>query len=280
MKSLSTALAAHYAAGGTTMCRLWKCTRRDAQIFGFTDHDVGLTYGGVAYQPRSGFTTSALKTAGDFSVDNLELQGLLESDAITPEDIEAGLWDGATIELLEVNWADLTMGDNVLRIGTLGQIQHVGTTYTAELRGLMHKLQNNVGRIVTPSCDTELGGPLCKIDLEALRGTSTVTAVADLRNFTASVLAGAAGYFGFGEVTWTSGANAGMRMEVSTHAAGGVLKLALEMPHPILPGDTFTIVPGCDRSKAMCKAKFDNVINFRGFSFVPGTDKTMLVGGQ
>lgn len=280
MKSIPTDLLAHYASGTTTLARLWKCTRRDGAVLGFTDHDMPLELDGITYEPRSGFTASALKSAADFSVDNLELEGLLESDAITPQDIEAGLWDGATIELLEVNWADLTMGANVLRVGSLGEIQHAGTTYVAELRGLLHKLQNNVCRIVTPACDAQLGDARCGVDLEAQRAAGTVTAVASHRDFTAADLVGDADLYAFGEVTWTRGANAGYRMEVQSHGADGVVKLQLEMPHAIAVGDTFTVVPGCNRSKAVCKDKFDNVINFRGFSFVPGNDKTLLVGGQ
>jgi hypothetical protein len=29
-----------------------------------------------------------------------------------------------------------------------------------------------------------------------------------------------------------------------------------------------------------CAVKFDNVVNFRGFSFVPGPDRVGQIGGQ
>ena len=45
-------------------------------------------------------------------------------------------------------------------------------------------------------------------------------------------------------------------------------------------GDDFTITPGCDKTKATCIVTFDNVVNFRGFSFVPGQDNVLKVGGQ
>jgi uncharacterized phage protein (TIGR02218 family) len=280
LKVIPIALAAHYATGGTTLARIWTCTRRDGQVFGFTDHDRSITVGGVGYEPRSGFTASALKSASDFSIDNLELDGLLESDAITSEDIEAGLWDGATIRFAELNWSDVSMGMNVLRDGSIGEIQREGLTYKAELRGKLHKLQNNVGRVVTPSCDAQLGDSRCTVDIEALRAAGAVTAVTDGRHFTASGFAAYDGYFAFGVLTWVTGANAGMSMEVRAYTDPGHFELQIEMPHPVLPDDTFTVVPGCDRSKAVCIAKFNNILNFRGFSFVPGTDKTLLVGGQ
>lgn len=37
----------------------------------------------------------------------------------------------------------------------------------------------------------------------------------------------------------------------------------------LLPGDAVELVKGCDHSLETCKAKFDNVINFGGFPYIP-----------
>ena len=37
-------------------------------------------------------------------------------------------------------------------------------------------------------------------------------------------------------------------------------------------GDQFSLLPGCDKSFAQCKAKFANSANFRGFPHLPGND--------
>lgn len=34
-------------------------------------------------------------------------------------------------------------------------------------------------------------------------------------------------------------------------------------------GDAFTIYPGCDKQQSTCSAKFNNLIHFRGFPYVP-----------
>ena len=44
-----------------------------------------------------------------------------------------------------------------------------------------------------------------------------------------------------------------------------------QVPH-IEVGDTFQLLPGCDKSFEQCKAKFDNSANFRGFPHLPGND--------
>lgn len=283
MKTIPAGLQAHYASGSTTLATLWKIIRADGEVFGFTDHDEPIPFGGTTYRPTSAFDASAVSTRAELNVDNLEAVGLLDDAGITAEDIDAGLWDGASIEIRRVNWADLSMGAEIIRVGEIGQVQRKRGQYIAEMRGLMQKLQNNIGRSVAPSCDAALGDARCGVDLDGSPGftvAGVVTAVAGRRAFTASALAQAAAYFSAGEVHFTSGANLGIRMEVKTHSTGGVLALQLALPFDLAVSDTFTIVPGCDKTKATCIAKFNNVVNFRGFSFVPGPDRVLLIGGQ
>jgi hypothetical protein len=57
--------------------------------------------------------------------------------------------------------------------------------------------------------------------------------------------------------------------------------LYLPMPRDIQVGDTFTIRPGCDKSAAMCKGAYDNLVNFRGHgAWVPGIGELSVFGGQ
>lgn len=278
MKNLSAELLAHYAGDSHTLARLWKLTRRDGLVYGFTDHDAAITYSAQLYQPTSAYDASAISTKAELNTDNMEAVGLLDSDGITNADLEAGLWDGAAVWIAEVNYRDLTMGHNVLRVGALGEVSRNGLTYTAELRGLLHALQNNIGRIVKPSCDADLGDARCGVDLEALRVSGVVTTATSSRLFTTDL--GGSGTYSYGVITWTLGANTGLSMEVKLHSLTGVIELQLAMPYPVQDDDEFTITPGCNKTKAVCLSEYDNVPNFRGFSFVPGPDKVTLIGGQ
>lgn len=288
MKTITPELQAHLAQSVTTICNLWRVTRRDGTVFGFTDHMEDIVFEGVTYEAFTGYTASAVSTQAALNVDNLEIDGMFDSAGITIEDLEGGVWDGAVVRLSQVNYADLSMGDMELRTGEIGEVQHTGAEFTAELRGLMQYLQNNIGRIITPSCDAELGDARCKVDLEALRVSGTVTAVTSRQVFSASGLAAAAGYFTYGVITFTSGANDGMSMEIKAHAGGGVLTTRLDMPFTVAIGDTFTIVPGCNKLlktgdgqyNGDCKIKFNNVPNFQGFPEVPGNDRLVSYGGQ
>ncbi len=77
-----------------------------------------------------------------------------------------------------------------------------------------------------------------------------------------------------GMVTFLTGNNAGLSMEVRKWTnATNLLELFEPMKFAIEVDDIFTVYPGCDKTIAACRDKFDNVVNFRGEPFVPGNDQ-------
>lgn len=280
--AITDELLAHYQTGCTTTAWLLKLIAQDDTVLGLTDHDQALTFEGLTYGTSSAADPSAISSKSELNVDNAEVNGLLDDAAVSIESVEKSRWAGAEFELLRVNWADLSMGCEIMRIGRLGDQQWDGLQFRHELRGLMYRFQNVIGRLLTPVCDRTLGDAKCQVDLEALVLTATVTAVDGgfpTRKFTAASLTQVPPYLGYGKCTWLDGDNAGRSMEVAVHAAGGVLTLLFEMPDPIQPGDAFTITPGCDKSKATCISKFNNVVNWGGFD-IAGQDRVLMVGGQ
>lgn len=280
---LGVALLAHYAQDTTSLARLWKITRSDGVVFGITDHVEPITFESVTYSTTSSFDASANATAATMAVGTMELVGLLAVNGILAADIEAGRWDAAKVDLVEVNYRDLTMGCNPLRFGELGQVQRKGKgQYTFELRDLGQYLQNNLGRTVAAACDADFGDARCGVDKETFRRTGTVTAVTSNRVFTATI-AGLVvdATYSLGELRWESGANDDLRMEVKSLSAG-LVTLQLDMPYTVAVGNNFTIVPGCNKIGRLghCRVVYDNYVNFRGFEDIPGQNKTNLVGGQ
>ncbi|MBF4041879.1 DUF2163 domain-containing protein [Burkholderia pseudomallei] len=87
------------------------------------------------------------------------------------------------------------------------------------------------------------------------------------------------GYFAYGKVTWLTGQNAGFSMEVKTFSPG-VVTLAMAMPYPIAVGDTYQIVPGCDRTIGTCFARYNNIVHFRGEPYIPGPDILLMPQGD
>jgi uncharacterized phage protein (TIGR02218 family) len=282
MKTLPAPLQAHLDTGATTLAWCWRITRADATRFGFTDHDRDLAFDGTAFEAATGFTASEIKDALGLSVDNLEVSSALKSDRLNEDDLAAGLYDDAAVEIWRVNWAD-TESRVLMRAGSLGEVRRSGAAFTAEVRGLAHYLNQPKGRLYQSGCDADLGDLRCGIDLAdpAFRGTGTVLAAASPRLFTASGLeAFAAGWFTRGLVAFTSGANAGRAQEVKRHTlADGIATIELWQPMASAVGaaDTFTVTAGCDKQFATCQAKFDNAVNFRGFPHMPGPDYVLAV---
>lgn len=273
MKSVGASLLAHMQGETTTLATCWRVTRLDGQVFGFTDHCADLTISGVTYAASTGYTATAIQSGAGLNVDNLDIEGALDSSTITEQDLLAGLWDFAAIEIFIVNYADLTMGEMNLRTGNLGTVRTGRGMFVAELRGMMQRLQQAVGRLVMPACNADLGDSRCGINLATFTdGTvsGSVDSVTSNRQFLDAGLTQATGWFAGGLLTWTSGLNDGLAMEVKQFTSGGSVVLHLPMPYTVAAGDTFTITAGCDKSLATCRDKFANVINFRGFPHLPG----------
>ncbi|HMT45525.1 MAG TPA: DUF2163 domain-containing protein [Novosphingobium sp.] len=277
MKNLSGGLQAHLDSGTTTLCWCWKLVRQDGVVLGFTDHDLGLSFAGVDFEPESGFTASEIRAGSELSVDAQDASGGLSSDRITETDIIDGLYDAAEVEVWRVNWQAVSQRV-LLRRGVIGQIRRGVAAFSAEMRSLAHVLDQSVGRSYQYSCDRALGDSRCRVNLAnpAFRGTGAVIGLVRERAFSASGLGGfAAGWFANGILTWTSGANSGRQAEVMTHMVeGGVAVITLlEAPvRAIEDGDAFAVTVGCDKTSAQCHARFANILNFRGFPHIPGQD--------
>lgn len=291
MKVLSSNLLAHYALPERTVATFWKVTRTDGTIFGFTDLDQPREISGIRYEAFSGFTASALATNATLSVDNMEVTGLFDSSGITDAELEAGIWDNAEIEIFEANYADLTMGRNVLLTGWLGQVKHEKGLFVAELRSLTSKLQKTVGDMITPNCRYKLGDADCKVDLTAYTFYDVpVTTVTSRRVIVASALGSPTlptDWFSWGVLTFTTGLNAGFSMDIKSYLSNGTIELQLPFPYAISVADEFTISPGCNKKFKTgegvylgdCIVKFDNAINNGSEPEVPLPNKTFRVPG-
>jgi uncharacterized phage protein (TIGR02218 family) len=280
VKVVPIALATHTASGSTTLATCWKVTRSDAQVFGFTDHDRDLVVSGVTYRATSGYTRTAVQDGSALGVDNLDLEGVFDDDAITELDLRAGLWDYASVEIFMVNWVDVTMGTIKIRKGRLGEVKAGRSKYTTELRGLLQNIQQDVGRIYAPSCDADFGDARCGKDVEALRVSGSITTVTSNRTFNDTARSEVNGYFDRGKITFTSGDNNGLSMEIKQYQLSGTaFALQLPMPYTLQVGDTYTMIPGCGKDiQVDCLLRWNNVVNFRGVPWVPGTD-FMVSGG-
>jgi hypothetical protein len=362
MKNISAALKLHLAQETTTLARCWKITRLDGKIFGFTSADKDLTVDSIVYLASTGVSPTSITSSNNLSVDNLEVNGFLDSSTITELDLLAGLWDYANVVVFDVNFNDLTMGKLIMFTGTLGTVNAGAMNFTAELRGLTQPLQQNLLEYYSPGCRASLGDTRCTVNLVPFTAAGTVgttinqkswydtsitnttsttqysiTAITQANpavvtapghNFTTGqtvnfigiagmtelngktatvtfisstqfsinintsvaqgdysayisggtvILAPTSEYYQNGVVTWTSGANLGLSMEVKTYRPG-YIELFQPMIFTVALGDTYSIKAGCDKQLSTCLGRFNNVINFRGEPHIPGNDQILQHG--
>lgn len=285
VKTLSSGLQAHLDGRATKMCYCWKVTRNDGLVQGFTDHDNALTFGGVTYEASSGFTATQFAASTGLAVDNLEVEGALSSDSINEDDLAAGHYDNAKVEVYWVNWSN-TAQRHIVSRGFIGEVKRAGVMFQAELRGLSNALQQKTGRKYQRYCNAVVGDARCGINLasSAYRGSGAVDIASSSRIFTATGLGGFSDdWFTAGVVNWLTGANAGQSMEVKLHNfINGTVSIELwqAMPFEIETGDMFTVTVGCKQDAATCNSKFGNIANFRGFNLIPGPDMLLFYPKQ
>ncbi|USG59929.1 DUF2163 domain-containing protein [Sneathiella marina] len=273
MKSASPAMAAHLQGDLTSLVTCWRLRRTDGMGMFFTDFDQDLDIDGDIYEADKGYSRTAITNSDSFTVDNLDIIGYLDSDAITETDLLSGLYDHAQIHIFMVNWQDLSMGSIPLRTGWLGELSLIDQQFTAELRGLSQALLTQIGETYGPTCRADFGDGACTVDTAALMKKDQVAAVVSRREFILSDYAAEAGEPVGGVLSFTSGLNAGRRLEISHWQPGSQqVTLFLAAPFDIEPGDGVTVTRGCDKSFATCRDHFANQINFRGFPHIPGTD--------
>jgi uncharacterized phage protein (TIGR02218 family) len=156
MRDVPEALAAKLADGVTTLAHLWRVERRDGAVFGFTDHDRDLLVDDLTYEAATGLLAGAIEKSVGLSIDTASAEGALSSDALDAEDLAAGLWDGARVDIWRVDWNEPALRVHLFA-GKLGEVRRGEGAFAAELRGLQAAYNTPVGRVFSHFCDADVG---------------------------------------------------------------------------------------------------------------------------
>lgn len=258
-----------------------------------TDRDI--TYGGDIW--IAGNAGSVGITRGQWSIKNtLDVPSMditiissgtdYAGGANIKTAIHNGLLDGAWIELdraymqvINGVYGDTTLGLVAVFAGRTGQVQITSTGAKITVRGanvLMNQYMPK-NRFLT-SCIHTLYDGGCTLSRAANTFSGTVlTASRTGVAWGADPTSGNYSQLGLGTITMTSGAALGEARTISGGAAGGV---AIVYPWYVVPspGDTFTVVYGCDKTRDGGNgcAFFANQQHFRGFRFTPPAETALV----
>lgn len=274
MKTIPVALQDHYDGNAHTLAIGLRFLLADGTtVHAFTSHQEDITVGGQLYLASPGANLSAIASAANFSVDNAQADTVLDSFGITVADLAAGRWDAASWELVRFNYRAPADGVEVLKAGRTGNVSQRRGQFSIELRSLAQQLQQPVGAATSQNCRSRLGDARCGVALAPFTVTGAFTSVASRYAATDSARTEADGWFTEGELTITSGDNAGLRQKVKSYAADQ-FTFSLPFAFDIDPGDTYSVHAGCRRRLVEdCVSKFSNARRFNGEPHLPGVDR-------
>jgi hypothetical protein len=269
-----------------------------------TDQATGRVF---ALGPR--FERSTTRVLIGIQSDELDLRVYPAStDLLGGTSWEQAAWqgqlDGATVQLERAfmgaagaGYGDTSAGTVVLFAGRLSDLEASRTMIALKVRSHLDLLNIEMPRrLWQPSCNHNFGDAMCGYDrINGKNADGTATGIGAL------TFASAAGSstiqingapsttspFTLGTIVGVTGANAGQRRTIAGFVSGNYVSVKLAFLSVPAAGDTFQILPGCDRTLATCGNTFRNsrvtssgynpanAERFGGMPFVPPAENAI-----
>jgi hypothetical protein len=262
------------------MADLFRITLSNGQILRHTNADMPVVWDGQTYEAHKLIIKrGATRVAVGLDVDSntleiaaepdYRLEGLQWSEAAL-----GGALDGARVVIERIFFSDWAtpVGAVVIFSGRVSDVSGSRSAVKVDVKSDIELLNVSSPRnIYQAGCMRTLYDGGCKVNREKFTVNGRVTANSATGTELACDLTQADGWFNQGVIKFTSGRNAGLSRTVKEHK-NGRLSFALRLPSPPQSGDVFKIYPGCDKRQETCGKKFDNIVHFRGFPYIPAAD--------
>jgi uncharacterized phage protein (TIGR02218 family) len=294
VKFATSGLATHIAQGQTTLAACLILLLADGTVMGFTEHDRDIVYtplGGPS-PPLISMSTITFKSSTGFSklnrnsrsqgVDHgTQIDGAIDGTVITRADLEARRYDFASAQIIFVNWQNLSEGCIIDFTGIFGPVTINEFGFSVDLRPLSYLLTRVGGEICCPDCRVDFGSPRCApggaladgTTIDSLMQSGAVVSTDGFKTLVVSGISNTGKQFAGSLLTWTTGNNANLSHEVKDVNFGtNTITLFLKTDLQIAPGDTFELMPGCDKILVTCSGIYLNGVNHQGDALVPGPD--------
>jgi uncharacterized phage protein (TIGR02218 family) len=255
----------------TSVAYGWRLERSDGVTIGFTSHDQDVVFDGLLLRASPGMRpTSIVETLG-LDDDGLDIDGALSSDAIRADDLLAGRWDGAHLEIFLFDWSAPDAGRQLLASGELGAISFSGEAFEVEFLGLKQAFNRAVVPQTSPSCRATFCDAACGLNRQRFRRLARLASAQGNRLLFDSQVVAPANAFAYGVLRFLDGPSCGASVDILASDADGVT--LLHWPNtPFVPGSLVELIEGCDKQMSTCATRFANAVNFRGEPYLPGND--------
>ena len=283
MKTASTPLTSFLnSARQAIQFDLWTFTLDSGTVVRWTDADIDVTVDTRTFTRGAILTRDRIKWVRGVEVDTCRVvlagPSVLVDGQALPVFAAAGGLDAASAQLERV-YLDSTgtvQGSLVWFVGVVADVYPGRMGCNVVLKSPLTQLSQQLPRnLYQAGCLNDLYDGNCGINRTSYTVTGTVSAVGSGSNPVLTVTLGGGGYARFyelGAFKFTSGANVGLARTVQAQPVGGTvmqMQFARPFPFAIAVGDTFSLVPGCDKTASTCAVKFNNLLRFRGQPYVP-----------
>lgn len=283
MKAASPATIALLAGNQFMMAEFYTITLLNGTVLRYTDADGDMVYGGNTYASTSPkIVRDKTKSVVGIEVDTMAvtlyagINDLIQSVPF-PQFVNNGGFDGARVQVdrcFMATYGDTSAGVVNIFTGSVSDVKpsrtEIQLSVSSDLQLLNIPMPRNV---YAPACSHNLYDAACGA-VKASFGAASSCASGTTSLVLNCALAQAATYFDTGTITFSGGQNAGATRTVKSYTPG-VINLSLPLPFTPAVGDTFTAYAGCDKSQATCSAKFNRLVGFRGFPFIPVPEASM-----
>jgi uncharacterized phage protein (TIGR02218 family) len=227
---------------------------------------------------------------------DMEVKGFIDSDLIKVEDVLRGLWDGAIIEEIVIDYRYPFHAPLHFARYFVSALSVDGGIIKADIKAFSKVLEKPVGENWGSSCRVPVFSQSsgvragCNLDPQVwgtyrVTGATTTDARLVIINFAGSgwvngVAWGATNWGTYGKLEFQSGPNTGVTVLIKSWAVDYGANLATAtiqkpLPYNYTTGDSVFLTPGCTHlllGDGGCVKKFNNAINFQGEPHIPGRD--------
>lgn len=266
------------------MADLYTITLASGQVLRYSGGDMDISWDNNLFVRGPNIERGATRIVIGLEVDTNELtitagDGHVLDGLPFVQAVAGGSLDGAHVDIdraFFTSWQAPVMGTVNIFSGRVSTIPSVTrTTAQVELRSHLELLDTQMPAVVyEAACTRTEYTPGCGANKAAVTVSGSVSSTSGNGGYLQSGLTQPQGWFDMGALTFTSGPNAGLTRTVKTYGSG-LFRFALRLPYPPQAGDTFTAYPGCPKTQAACKDKFDNLIHFRGYPYVPPAETAL-----
>ena len=276
MKTASAATIAILAGNQYYFAELYTITLSNGTVLYYTDADGSITYGGNIFVCNAPLMSrDKLKLVVGVQADSVSVtMQVSPSNLISgipfPQFANNGGFDGASVNIdrcYMATYGDTSAGVVNMFTGMVLEVAPSRTSIVLTVGSNMQLLNIAMPRnLYTPGCthtvyDTECGAVKASFGAASSVSSGTTSVIN-------CGLTQANKWFDNGTITFNTGANAGTKRTIKSYNVGSIT-LALALPTAPTVGDTFTAYAGCNKSNSDCLNKFNRLVSFRGFPFIP-----------